>query len=40
MTIGTIYKGIIPFVILQILALVSVIAFPEITLWLPQYLGK
>lgn len=38
--ISTIYKGIIPFVILQIIALLSVIAFPEIALWLPQYLAK
>ncbi|WP_367195057.1 TRAP transporter large permease subunit [Amorphus sp. 3PC139-8] len=39
-TIGTIYKGIIPFVILQVLALVSVIAFTALTLWLPNYLSN
>ena len=33
--IQTIYKGIIPFVILQLLGLALVIKFPEIALWLP-----
>ena len=33
--IQTIYKGIIPFVLLQLLGLVLVIKFPEIALWLP-----
>lgn len=32
--IGTIYRGVIPFVLLQLLALVLVIAFPQISLWL------
>lgn len=32
--IGTIYRGIIPFVLLQLLALVLVVAFPQISLWL------
>lgn len=36
-----IYKGIIPFVILQLLALVSVVAYPELALWLPRtFLGN
>jgi tripartite ATP-independent transporter DctM subunit len=39
-SISTIYKGVIPFVILQILALISVIAFPQLTLWLPEYLSR
>ena len=39
-SISTIYKGVIPFVILQILALASVIAFPQLTLWLPEYLSR
>ena len=33
--IQTIYKGIIPFVLLQLLGLILVIRFPEIALWLP-----
>ncbi len=33
--IQTIYKGIIPFVLLQLLGLTLVIKFPEIALWLP-----
>ena len=33
--IQTIYKGIIPFVFLQLLGLVLVIKFPDIALWLP-----
>ena len=33
--IQTIYKGIIPFVLLQLLGLALVIKFPEIALWLP-----
>ena len=31
-----IYRGIIPFVILQLIGLSIVIAFPQITLWLPE----
>jgi len=36
--IEQIYKGIIPFVILQLLGLAMVIMFPEIALWLPEKL--
>ncbi len=36
--IQQIYKGIIPFVILQLTGLALVIAFPEIALWLPRQL--
>ena len=36
--IQSIYKGIIPFVILQLIGLSLVIAFPEIALWLPRTL--
>ena len=32
--IQSIYKGIIPFVILQLIGLILVIAFPELALWL------
>ncbi|MEM8824803.1 MAG: TRAP transporter large permease subunit [Pseudomonadota bacterium] len=36
--IQQIYKGIIPFVLLQLFALSLVIAFPEIAMWLPRAL--
>ena len=36
--IQTIYKGIIPFVTLQLVGLFLVIRFPEIALWLPNYI--
>ena len=32
--IQSIYKGIIPFVILQALGVVTVMAFPDVALWL------
>jgi tripartite ATP-independent transporter DctM subunit len=35
-TIGHIYRGIVPFVILQIIGLALVAAFPQIALWLPR----
>jgi TRAP-type mannitol/chloroaromatic compound transport system permease large subunit len=38
-TMGHIYRGIIPFVILQMLALALCISFPEIVLWLPRSFG-
>lgn len=34
----TIYKGIVPFVIIQLTGLVLTIAFPQLVLWLPQQL--
>ena len=40
-TLGDIYRSIIPFVGVMILALSIVMAFPEIALWLPDYVyGK
>ncbi len=33
--IQTIYRGVWPFVLLQIIALVLIVSWPEITLWLP-----
>ncbi len=40
-TLGDIYRSIIPFVGVMILALTIVMAFPEIALWLPNYVyGK
>ena len=38
--IATIYRGVVPFVFLQLVALALVIAFPWISLWLPSYLSK
>jgi tripartite ATP-independent transporter DctM subunit len=38
-TMGHIYRGIIPFVILQMIGLAMVIAFPELALWLPRRAG-
>jgi TRAP-type mannitol/chloroaromatic compound transport system permease large subunit len=35
-TISNIYKGIIPFVILQVIAVAIVFNFPEIVTWLPK----
>ena len=32
---GDVYRGIVPFVALQLLGLGLIIAFPEIALWLP-----
>jgi TRAP-type mannitol/chloroaromatic compound transport system permease large subunit len=34
--LGEIYRGIVPFVILQLVGLGLCIAFPEIALWLPR----
>ena len=38
-TTGHIYRGIIPFVAMQVLALVLVFLFPNIALWLPKTIG-
>jgi tripartite ATP-independent transporter DctM subunit len=38
-TMGHIYRGIIPFVCLQVLALALCMAFPDVVLWLPRYFG-
>jgi tripartite ATP-independent transporter DctM subunit len=37
-TTGQIYRGVIPFVLLQILALVVLFVFPDLILWLPSVL--
>ncbi len=34
------YKGIVPYVIIQIIALIILLSFPEIITWLPSYMGK
>jgi TRAP-type mannitol/chloroaromatic compound transport system permease large subunit len=33
--LADIYKGIIPFVILQLIGLISVILWPQLVIWLP-----
>lgn len=38
-TTGHIYKGIIPYVIIQLIVLMIVIIFPETVAWLPEYFG-
>ena len=35
-----IYKGIIPFVIIQVVGLSLVILFPQIAMWLPGLMGS
>ncbi|GGE51393.1 C4-dicarboxylate ABC transporter permease [Agaricicola taiwanensis] len=37
-TTQQVYKGVIPFVILELITLGLLIAFPQITLWLPQFM--
>lgn len=39
-TINHIYKGIIPFIIIQIIAIAILIYFPQIALWLPKFLSQ
>jgi TRAP-type mannitol/chloroaromatic compound transport system permease large subunit len=38
-TSSHLYRGIIPYVILQLLALLAVIFWPDIALWLPRVFG-
>jgi tripartite ATP-independent transporter DctM subunit len=38
-TMQHIYRGIIPFVVLQLIGLVLTMAFPELALWLPRKVG-
>jgi TRAP-type mannitol/chloroaromatic compound transport system permease large subunit len=37
---GTMYRGVIPFVIIQLCVLVAVYAFPKSATWLPEYLFR
>ena len=39
-TMGDIYRSIIPFAALQALGLVIVVIFPQLALWLPSVLIK
>ena len=34
-TIGDIYRGVVPFIILQLIALILLVIFPKLVLWLP-----
>jgi TRAP-type mannitol/chloroaromatic compound transport system permease large subunit len=36
---GDIYRGVVPFVILQLLALLLVFLFPGLATWLPKAIG-
>ncbi len=38
-TIADIYKGVVPFVLMQAIALVIVFLYPQIALWLPKAIG-
>ncbi|MCJ9430298.1 TRAP transporter large permease subunit [Kordiimonas sp. A6E486] len=38
--LGDIYRGIVPFVALQLLGLVTLLIWPDLALWLPRFLGK
>jgi len=38
--LGDIYRGVVPFVALQLLGLVSLLIWPDLALWLPRFLGK
>jgi len=38
--INHIYKGVIPFVLIQLLVLVLLVVWPEITLWLPEVMDR
>ncbi|WP_022851667.1 TRAP transporter large permease [Limisalsivibrio acetivorans] len=40
MTLGHIYKGIIPFVLLQLVGLALCVSFPQIVTWLPDLIFK
>lgn len=37
-SIGDIYRGVVPFMALQVICLVLLLIFPQIALWLPQYM--
>jgi tripartite ATP-independent transporter DctM subunit len=39
-TMGDIYRSIIPFVLLQVVGLIFIMAFPQLALWLPELMIK
>jgi TRAP-type mannitol/chloroaromatic compound transport system permease large subunit len=38
LTLGHMYRGVWPFIALQAVGLILIIAFPDLVLWLPQLL--
>ena len=38
MTLGDMFRGVVPFILAQLLTLIIVMLFPEIALWLPEQL--
>jgi TRAP-type mannitol/chloroaromatic compound transport system permease large subunit len=38
-TTNHIYKGIIPYVIIQLIGLLLLVLFPQLALWLPKFIG-
>ena len=36
--LGTIFKGVWPFVVVQVLMLIVLVAFPILSLWLPSFM--
>ncbi len=39
-SLGDIYRSIVPFVFIMVFGLILVMVFPEIALWLPEYFYK
>ena len=37
-TLRHMYAGVVPFIVIQVIALIIVAAFPELALWLPEQL--
>jgi TRAP-type mannitol/chloroaromatic compound transport system permease large subunit len=37
-SLGHIYKGVVPFIILQLISLLAIILFPQLVLWLPAFI--
>lgn len=36
-SLSHIYKGVVPFIIIQIISLLAIILFPQLVLWLPAF---
>lgn len=39
-TTGDVYRGIIPYIVIQVIALIAIILFPELVTWLPKVLSN
>jgi len=39
-TTAQLYKGVIPYVLIQIIALIIIVVFPQLVLWLPKLIGE